>query len=458
MLTDKTLTIEVSGVMGSGFLPGLLQLIQDRLRSRFSRLQPDGKRRPLAVRFRIDNTAALKDPVERDRIAHLINHQPRPGSREWDELVDALKQADRRFERSLDQSPLPVDLAFRRGGLIQSYILLNSKEEWLKVALDRPRVPNLVVYLTADLATTAHAFEHDADLRATLANDPQAYCATPQRAMEQQQRWTEAMRQIPGVIMMTRTTPDKNVLADEIIARLRSSLETFGCPLIEQTKVFISYATADEAFAARLHADLQAAGIPCWFAPHDIRGGRKLHEQIDEAISSHDRMLLILSEASLHSEWVKTEIAKARRRESRERRRVLFPIRLLAFDHIRDWECFDADTGKDSAREIREYFIPDFTNWTDPQSYRQAFRQLIGDIMTVEPPGAETLSRGEFDELKSQAIDPVPLGPIVRANMNRDLSDEVLRSRLRQRIAARQPVYLLLSEYERRLQERGIKR
>jgi len=25
--------------------------------------------------------------------------------------------------------------------------------------------------------------------------------------------------------------------------------------------------------------------------------------------------------------------------------------------------CFDADTGKDSAREIREYFIPDFSNW-----------------------------------------------------------------------------------------------
>jgi hypothetical protein len=29
---------------------------------------------------------------------------------------------------------------------------------------------------------------------------------------------------------------------------------------------------------------------------------------------------------------------------------------------VREWRCFDGDTGKDSAREIREYFIPNFSN------------------------------------------------------------------------------------------------
>jgi hypothetical protein len=42
--------------------------------------------------------------------------------------------------------------------------------------------------------------------------------------------------------------------------------------------------------------------------------------------------------------------------------------------------CFDADTGKDSAREIREYFIPDFSNWKDHDSYQEAFRRLISDL------------------------------------------------------------------------------
>jgi len=47
---------------------------------------------------------------------------------------------------------------------------------------------------------------------------------------------------------------------------------------------FISYSTKDQEFADRLYADLQNKGVRCWFAPHDVQGGKKLHEQIDEAI------------------------------------------------------------------------------------------------------------------------------------------------------------------------------
>jgi uncharacterized protein YjbI with pentapeptide repeats len=143
---------------------------------------------------------------------------------------------------------------------------------------------------------------------------------------------------------------------------------------------FISYSTKDQAFADLLYADLQNKGVRCWFAPHDVQSGRKLHEQIDEAIRLHDKLLLILSPHSMESEWVKTEIAKARKREVRDKRRVLFPIRLAPFETLRDWECFDADTGKDSAREIREYFIPDFSNWKDHDSYQAAFQRLISDL------------------------------------------------------------------------------
>ena len=82
----------------------------------------------------------------------------------------------------------------------------------------------------------------------------------------------------------------------------------------------------------------------------------------------------------MNSEWVKTEIAHARQKEPNEHRQVLFPISLVPFDKIRDWKCFEADTGKDSAREIRECFIPDFSNWRDHDSYEQAFDRLIRDL------------------------------------------------------------------------------
>jgi TIR domain len=70
--------------------------------------------------------------------------------------------------------------------------------------------------------------------------------------------------------------------------------------------------------------------------PTDVQGGRKLHEQIDQAIRIHERLLLILSSHSMQSEWVKTEIAKARQREVQEQRQVLFPVRLVSFEAVRE--------------------------------------------------------------------------------------------------------------------------
>ena len=149
---------------------------------------------------------------------------------------------------------------------------------------------------------------------------------------------------------------------------------------------FISYSTKDEEFAKRLYADLQANAVRCWFAPEDIQGGRKLYEQIPEAIRLYDKLLLVLSENSMNSEWVKTEIYHARQDEVRNNERKLFPIGLVGFDKIRKWEAFDADIGKDMAREIREYFIPDFSNWKDHEDYKKAFERLLRDLKAIEPP------------------------------------------------------------------------
>jgi len=148
---------------------------------------------------------------------------------------------------------------------------------------------------------------------------------------------------------------------------------------------FISYSTKDQEFADQLYADLQKSDVRCWYAPHHIQAGKKIHEQIRKAIGEQDRLLLVLSEHSMAAEWVKTEIAEARQREATQGARMLFPIRLVDFERIKQWECFDADTGKDSAREIREYFIPDFQHWRKPTAYGQAFDRLLHDLR-VNPP------------------------------------------------------------------------
>jgi uncharacterized protein YjbI with pentapeptide repeats len=169
-------------------------------------------------------------------------------------------------------------------------------------------------------------------------------------------------------------------VSDEFIAFIRAmggAIQFYSC--------FISYSNKDQLFAERLYADLQARGVRCWFAPHDVQGGKKLHEQIDIAIQSQERLLLILSPDSINSEWVKTEIAKARKREMVEKRRMLFPVLLkISYDELKQWECFDADTGKDSVREIREYYIPDFSQWERPEKFKEEFEKLVRDLKKAE--------------------------------------------------------------------------
>jgi hypothetical protein len=175
-------------------------------------------------------------------------------------------------------------------------------------------------------------------------------------------------------MILRRICGDYEAYSPHERCKRRSRLAGTG---IEFYSLFISYSIKDQEFAERLHADLQSQGVRCWFAPHGMRSGKKVHEQIDEAIRVYDRLLLVLSPASMESEWVKTEISKARKREIKEGKRVLFQIRLCSLEAPRDWECFDSDAGKDSAREIREYFIPDFSDWKGHDAYTLAFDRLF---------------------------------------------------------------------------------
>ena len=67
-----------------------------------------------------------------------------------------------------------------------------------------------------------------------------------------------------------------------------------------------------------------------WFDEVDLQSGRKIYEQIEEAIRWHDKLLLVLSPDNLDSEWLKTELRKAYKQERRDGKRKLFPIGLCS--------------------------------------------------------------------------------------------------------------------------------
>lgn len=140
---------------------------------------------------------------------------------------------------------------------------------------------------------------------------------------------------------------------------------------------FISHSHEDEAFVKKLYISLKANGVEAWFAPEALRPGRKVHQEIEHAVQVYDKFLLVLSEDSMKSNWVATEIRTAMAEESKTGRRKLVPIRLAKYASIMKWKCFNADSGKDMAAELREYFIPNFRNWQREAEFSQDLNRLL---------------------------------------------------------------------------------
>jgi uncharacterized protein YjbI with pentapeptide repeats len=157
-------------------------------------------------------------------------------------------------------------------------------------------------------------------------------------------------------------------LSDNLIDYLPSLLEE----AIRFYSCFISYSARDQLFADRLHADLQNKGVRCWFAPHDLPIGAKTWDAIDEAIRLRDKLLIILSEASIASDWVEDEVSKAFAEERERKRTILFPIRI-------------DDTVKTAseawARKLRDQRnIGDFLQWREPAEYQKSLDRLLRDL------------------------------------------------------------------------------
>jgi uncharacterized protein YjbI with pentapeptide repeats len=148
---------------------------------------------------------------------------------------------------------------------------------------------------------------------------------------------------------------------------------------------FISYSHKDDQFCKRLHARMREERLRVYFAPEEMHGGKKINEQIETQIQLYDKLLLVLSEHSMKSQWVATEIYQAEHHKRKTGREFLFPIALCPYEKILEWKLFDADSGRDMAREIRTYFIQDFSDWQNDIAFEAAFARLLKSLRAVDP-------------------------------------------------------------------------
>ena len=135
---------------------------------------------------------------------------------------------------------------------------------------------------------------------------------------------------------------------------------------------FISYSSKDQGFAERLYADLQSKGVRCWFAPEEMKTGDKIRYRIDESIRLYDKLLLVLSEHSVTSQWVEHEVETAIGQELEGKPNVLFPLRL-------DNAVMERKSGWASHIRLTRH-ITDFSRWKDHDQYQTAFHRLLRDL------------------------------------------------------------------------------
>jgi uncharacterized protein YjbI with pentapeptide repeats len=150
---------------------------------------------------------------------------------------------------------------------------------------------------------------------------------------------------------------------------------------------FISYSWKDAKFVDKLRDHLVAEGVNVWLDRHDMVAG-PIQDQVWRAIQVHHVVILVLSEASVKSDWVENELDMARRKEKAEKRAVLCPIRL---DDAWEAKIAAEDTPGDPERKLwrtlAQKLVVDFRD-QEPAAFEEAFQKLLRGLRLYYGPGA----------------------------------------------------------------------
>ncbi|HBB95829.1 MAG TPA: toll/interleukin-1 receptor domain-containing protein [Blastocatellia bacterium] len=89
-------------------------------------------------------------------------------------------------------------------------------------------------------------------------------------------------------------------------------------------KVFISYASKDEALARKLTASLEDAGLDAWYDKREILPGDNWAEKISQGLKESNAMVVLLTPQALQSDAVQNNISYALGQEAFRNR--LIPV------------------------------------------------------------------------------------------------------------------------------------
>jgi uncharacterized protein YjbI with pentapeptide repeats len=153
--------------------------------------------------------------------------------------------------------------------------------------------------------------------------------------------------------------------ADDVLRKLRDSLRSLP---FEYYSCFISYDHKDAVFVGQLGARMRRRRIGFWIDSASLRAGERFAERIGEAIGRHDRFVVVLSKASVRSDWVRREVELARVQKADD----ILPIRLD--------DTVLAQRDDTWAELASSRHISDFSRWPEPAVFKRQF-ELLADAL-----------------------------------------------------------------------------
>ena len=150
--------------------------------------------------------------------------------------------------------------------------------------------------------------------------------------------------------------------------------------------MFISYAHTDSAFVDKVRQRLMKEGASVWLDRHDAVAG-PLKRQVTDAIRVNNVVLLVLSKASVDSDWVAYELKKAREKEKKEGRDVLCPVALDA-----TWKARIDDP---AWLYLTDKLILDFPVWENDEAFDPQFQKLLKGLKIYYPPADAGSSKAD---------------------------------------------------------------
>ncbi len=93
------------------------------------------------------------------------------------------------------------------------------------------------------------------------------------------------------------------------------------------TKVFLSYSSADAELAQRLAKDLKSAAIDVWIDQWELEVGEKFAHRIESGVDAASFVIVLLTKASVTSEWVAREWRRKADGEAGTKRVQVVPVR-----------------------------------------------------------------------------------------------------------------------------------